>query len=323
MNASPTIQGARESSRARPLPLGDWLFRGLVTACGLTLVVALGLMVFELVRGSRESMSRFGFHFLVGTTWDNVHQVFGALPLIYGTIVSSIIGLLIAVSVSIGTALFLSELAPERLRGPASYLIEVIAAIPSVILGLWGLFVLVPFVRDPIERFLGGHLSWIPLFDGPPFGFGLLCAGILLAIMVLPIITAVSRDIFRAVPTTQREALLALGATRWEVISKGVIPYSRSGLVGAIILGLGRALGETMAVTMVIGNGFQISASLFQPSHTIASAIASEFNEATTPLYVSALIEAGLILMGISLLVNIIARVLVGTLVRAPGGIRS
>jgi phosphate transport system permease protein len=201
-------------------------------------------------------------------------------------------------------------------------LIEVIAAIPSVILGFWGLFVLAPFMREHVQPILGNNLGFIPLFEGPQFGLGILTAGIILSIMVVPIITAVARDIFLAVPNHQREAMLALGATRWEVVSKAVLPYSRSGLIGAVILGLGRAIGETMAVTRVIGNVFKISPSLFEPSQTISSAIASEFNEATTDIYLSALIETGLVLMGISLIINILARVLVGTLVRVPARLR-
>jgi phosphate transport system permease protein len=289
---------------------------------GGLVVFVMGAMLYELVKGSHEAISKFGFGFLTSSTWDPVEGVFGALPLIYGTIVSSIVGLCIAVPISIGTAIFLSDLAPRWLRTPASYIIEVIAAIPSVIIGLWGLFVLVPIMRDPVQKVLGDHLGFIPLFEGPQFGLGFLTAGIVLSIMVVPIITAVSRDIFIGVPNSQREAMLALGATRWEVISQAVVPYARSGLIGAVILGLGRAMGETMAVTMVIGNGFKISPSLFEPSHTIASAIASEFNEATTSIYLSALIETGLILMGISLIINILARVLVGTLVHVPARIR-
>lgn len=308
--------------RAGPLPIGDWLFRAAIYAMGGLVVFVMGAMLYELVKGSHEAISKFGFGFLTSSTWDPVEGVFGALPLIYGTIVSSIVGLCIAVPISIGTAIFLSDLAPRWLRTPASYIIEVIAAIPSVIIGLWGLFVLVPIMRDPVQKVLGDHLGFIPLFEGPQFGLGFLTAGIVLSIMVVPIITAVSRDIFIGVPNSQREAMLALGATRWEVISQAVVPYARSGLIGAVILGLGRAMGETMAVTMVIGNGFKISPSLFEPSHTIASAIASEFNEATTSIYLSALIETGLILMGISLIINILARVLVGTLVHVPARIR-
>ena len=308
--------------RASPLALGDWLFRALVYGCGLVLVLIVALMLYELFDGASASITTFGFGFLTGTTWNPVTKVFSALPLIYGTIASSIVALLFAVPISIGTAIFIAELSPRWLRSPVSYLIEIIAAIPSVILGLWGLFVLVPFMRLHIQPTLGNHLGFIPLFDGPQFGLGVLTAGVILSIMVVPIITAVSRDIFLAVPNNQREAMLALGATRWEVVSKGVLPYARSGLIGAVILGLGRAIGETMAVTMVIGNGFKISSSLFVPSNTIASAIANEFTEATYNLYLSALIETGLILMGISLIINIAARVLVGTLVHVPARIR-
>jgi phosphate transport system permease protein len=223
---------------------------------------------------------------------------------------------------SLGTAAFLAELAPNWLRAPASYLVEIIAAIPSVIIGLWGFFVLVPFMSAHVQPALGDTLGFVPLFDGPPFGLGLLTAGIILSIMIVPIITAVTRDVILAVPNGQREAMYALGATRWEVISSAVIPYARSGTIGAIILGLGRAMGETMAVLFVIGNGFHISASLFQPSATISTGIASEFNEATTDLHVSALIEAAVILMVISLIINILARLLVGTLVRVPSTVR-
>jgi phosphate transport system permease protein len=305
-------------TRSGPRLTGDGVFRVFIYGCGFLLIAIMGLMVLALLDKAHPSISRFGFSFLWSSTWDPVKSTFGVLPLIYGTLVSAIIALVFVVPMSIGCAIFLSELSPGWLRTPVSFMIEMLAAIPSVIFGLWGLFVLVPFIRDPIERVLGDHVSFIPLFDGPPFGFGLLAAGVMLAIMVLPIITAVSRDIFLAVPNSQREAMLALGATRWEVISQAVIPYARSGLIGAVILGLGRAMGETMAVTMVIGNGFKISPSLFQPSHTIASAIASEFNEATSDIYRGALIEAGLVLLVMSLLVNMVARLLVTRLVRVP-----
>jgi phosphate transport system permease protein len=308
--------------RTSPLALGDWFFRAVVYGCGLALIAVIALLTLKLIQGAQPSIEEFGFEYLSGRTWDPVDEIFGALPLIYGTLLSSAVGLFLAVPISIGTAIFLAELAPAWLRRPASALIEVIAAIPSVILGLWGLFVLVPFVRVHVQPFLGDNFGFIPLFDGPRFGIGVLSAGLILAIMVVPIITAVTRDIFLAVPNSQREAMLALGATRWEVISQAVIPYARSGIIGAVILGLGRAMGETMAVTMVIGNGFKISPSLFQPTHTIASAIASEFAEATTELYLAALIEAALVLMVISLIVNILARLLVGTLVRVPATVR-
>jgi phosphate transport system permease protein len=311
-----------EARRAGPLPIGDWVFRGLVYGCGLMLLAIIVAMVYELVDGASLSMNKFGVSFLWGTTWNPVTGEFGALPLIFGTIATSLVALVFAVPLSIGTAVFIAELAPRWLRAPTSYLIEVIAAIPSVILGFWGLFVLVPFMREHVQPILGNNLGFIPLFEGPQFGLGILTAGLILSIMVVPIITAVARDIFLAVPNHQREAMLALGATRWEVVSKAVLPYSRSGLIGAVILGLGRAIGETMAVTMVIGNVFKISPSLFEPSQTISSAIASEFNEATTDIYLSALIETGLVLMGISLIINILARVLVGTLVRVPARLR-
>ena len=268
------------------------------------------------------AFQEFGIAFLWGTTWNPVTEEFGALPTIFGTLVSALIALLIAVPISQGAAIFLAEMAPPWLRTPVSYLIETLAAIPSVIFGLWALFIMVPVIRDPIELFLGEHFGWIPLFNGPPFGVGLLSAGIILAIMILPIVTSVSRDILLAVPNSQREAMLALGATKWEVISRGVIPYARSGLIGATILGLGRALGETMAVTMVIGNSFKISESVFDPAHTIASAIASQFPEAAQGVFVASLVYLALILFVISLLINIAARVLVGKLVSIPGRVR-
>lgn len=302
--------------------LGDTLFRSVVVALGLSLLALAALMVYELTFQSRHSIDAFGWGFLTGTRWDPVDRVFGAAPAIYGTLVSSLIALVLAVPVSLGGAIFLSEMAPSWLRSPLSFLVEMLAAIPSVVFGLWGIYVMVPWVRDPVEMFLGDHLSFIPLFDGPPFGVGMLAAGMILAIMILPIITAIARDVILAVPSSQREAMLALGATKWEVISRAVLPYCRSGLVGAAILGLGRALGETMAVTMVIGKGYNITASLFQPASSAASTLASEFNEATYDLYISALVELGLILMAITLLVNILARLLVWRIARAPEAIR-
>lgn len=270
----------------------------------------LGLLV-VLSIDAFPAINRFGLSFITGSSWDPVKEEFGALPAIYGTLLTSVIGLIIAVPISLGAAIFLVELAPSWLKGPASLLIEMLAAIPSVIIGLWGLFVLVPFVRNPIESWLGTSLGFLPLFQGPPFGLGFLAAGFILAIMVIPIITAVSRDAMRAVPNEQREAMFALGATRWETIRRAILPYCRSGLIGAIILGLGRALGETMAVTMVIGNGYNLTASLFSPGATIASKIAGEFNEATGDVFIGSLVELALILFVITLLVNAVARFLV------------
>ncbi len=302
--------------------LSDYLARLAFAAAGFAIIAIGGLMVYQLITDAWASISEFGFGFLTGTTWDPVNGVFGALPAIYGTVFSSLLALALAVPVSLGAAIFLAEIAPPWLRNPVSFLVEMLAALPSVVLGLWGIYVLVPFIRDPLEMWLGDHLAFIPLFDGPPFGVGMLAAGVILAIMVLPIISAIARDVILAVPDSQREAMIALGATRWEVISGAVLPYCRSGLVGAVILGLGRALGETMAVTMVIGKSYDISVSLFKPSSTAASTLASEFNEATYQLYISALVELALVLMGITLVVNILARLLVWRVARSPEVIR-
>jgi phosphate transport system permease protein len=251
---------------------------------------------------------------LTSTKWDPVSEQFGALPFIYGTVVSSMIALIIAVPLSIGTAVFLTELAPLRLRQPLVSLIEMLAAIPSVILGLWGIFVLVPWLRDYPFAFLKRTLGWSPLFSGPVYGTSMLAGGIIIAIMIMPIITSVSREILRSVPNLQREAAYALGATRWEVTRIAVLSYARNGLFGAVVLGLGRALGETMAVTMVIGNTPQISASLFAPGYTLASVIANEFTEATTDLYLHALVEIGLVLFAITIAANLIAQIFLKTM---------
>jgi phosphate transport system permease protein len=291
--------------------LGDKIFLYLTFIFALIITVILVALLVVLNIDAMPAIQKFGASFLMSLDWDPVKEVFGALPAIYGTLLSSIIALIIAVPISIGSAVFLSELAPAWIREPCSFLIEMLAAIPSVIIGLWGLFVLVPFIRSPIESWLGSHLGFLPLFQGPPFGLGFLAAGIILAVMVVPIITAVSRDVMRAVPVTQREAMYALGATRWETIYRTVLPYCRSGLLGAVILGLGRALGETMAVTMVIGNSYALTSSLFSPGVTIASKIASEFSEASGDIYIGSLVELALVLFGITLLVNIIARLMV------------
>ncbi|MCX6006632.1 MAG: phosphate ABC transporter permease subunit PstC [Chloroflexi bacterium] len=298
----------REERRGR---VGDKIFFGLTLIFALLMVLILAGLLISLNIDAWTAIERFGLSFITSISWDPVNEIFGALPAIYGTLLSSLIGLLIAIPISLGCAIFLSELAPEWLSRPCSFLIEMLAAIPSVIIGLWGMFVLVPFIRSPVEKWLGSTLGFLPFFQGPPFGVGFLSAGIILAIMVVPIITAVSRDVMRAVPVTQREAMLALGATKWESINRAVLPYCRSGLVGAIILGLGRALGETMAVTMVIGNSYKLTASLFSPGVTIASKVASEFSEASGDIYLGSLVELALVLFGITLLVNIIARLMV------------
>jgi phosphate transport system permease protein len=290
---------------------GDRIFPRLTLVFALVIVGILVGFLVVLNIDAMPAIKHFGFSFFTTSIWDPVKEIFGALPSIYGTLVTSAIGLLIAVPISLGAAIFLVEVAPSWLTEPVSFLIEMLAAIPSVIIGLWGLFVLVPAIK-PVEVWLSDHLGFLPLFRGTILGgLSFFSAGIILTFMVIPIITAVSRDAIKAVPDTQREAMLALGATRWETIRRAVLPYCRSGLVGAIILGLGRALGETMAVTMVIGNADKLTAFLFSPGTTIASKIASNFGEASSGILIASLIELALILFAITLLVNVIARVLV------------
>jgi phosphate transport system permease protein len=291
--------------------IGDPVFSSLTLVFALIMAGLLIGFIIVLNIDAWPAIKRFGIGFLTSSTWDPVREIFGALPAIYGTLLSSAIAMLIAIPISLGAAIFLVEMAPSWISGPVSFIIEMLAAIPSVIIGLWGLFVLVPVIK-PIEIWLGNYLGFLPFFQGPIFsGLGFLSAGIILTFMVIPIITAVSRDALRAVPDTQREAMLALGATRWETIRRAVIPYCRSSLVGASILGLGRALGETMAVTMVIGNSYKLTASLFSSGTTIASKIASEFSEAAEGVPIGSLVELALVLFGITLLVNVIARLLV------------
>ncbi|MGC9943334.1 MAG: phosphate ABC transporter permease subunit PstC [Verrucomicrobiota bacterium] len=292
---------------------GDRAFKWLTLVMALTIFVLVVLIGFELFKGSKPSIQKFGWQFLVSSDWDPANDVYGALPFIFGTVVSSLIALIIAVPISIATAVYLTELAPQWLRQPITMFIELLAAVPSVILGLWGMYVMVPFLRDHFYPLLQKHLGFLPLFQGPIYGLSMLAGGIIVAIMIIPIITSVSREILRSVPGLQREAAYALGATRWEVTRIAVLSYAKKGLFGAVILGLGRALGETMAVTMVIGNTVQISKSLFAPGYTLASVIANEFNEATGDLYPGALFEIGLVLLGVTVFVNIIAQLLLKT----------
>jgi len=299
---------------------GDAIFRLLMLAAGLFVVAIVIAMVVALASDSMLSIRQFGFGFLVGRQWNPVKGDYGALPFIYGTVASSLIALLISVPFSLGIAVFLVEQAPHYIARPVGFLVELLAAIPSVVYGLWGIFVLAPFLREHVEPLLAHWLGWLPLFQGSITGIGLLTGGIILAIMVTPIISAVVRDVLASVPGSQREAALALGATKWEMI-RVVLVNGAPGIAGAIILGLGRALGETMAVTMVIGNRPEISLSLFQPSYTIASAIANEFTEATQDLYLSALVELGLILLLVTFVVNGIARILVWNVTRGTGGV--
>ena len=296
--------------------LPDEAFRYAMLACGLSVAVVLGLIFYELVTESALSLHQFGWKFFVSSTWDPVNNVFGALPFIYGTIVSSLLALLIAVPLGLGVAVFITEMCPLRLRGLLSFSTELLAAIPSVIYGLWAIFVLVPILRLYIEPGLMKYLGWTGLFEGPPYGIGMLAAGIVLAIMVVPIISSLTREVLSAVPRNQREAALALGATRWEMIRVGVLRNARAGILGAVILGLGRALGETMAVTMVIGNRPEIAKSLLAPGYTMASVIANEFTEATGSLYLSALVEIGLALFLVTIVVNALARLLVWSVTR-------
>lgn len=289
--------------------LPDMLFRFVTGGAALMVLVLVVLIVYEMFFHSWQAIEAFGIGFITGTVWDPVFNEFGALPFIYGTVVSSLIALILAVPISLGVAVYLTELAPRGIRRPVGFLVEILASIPSVIYGLWGIFVLIPLVRA-IQPFLSSTLGFLPLFQGPPFGFGMLTGGIILAIMITPTITALSRDALNAVPNHQRWASLALGSTRWETIWHAVIPYNKTGIVAAIVLGLGRALGETMAVTMVIGNQPLISASLFMPAQTMASLLANEFTEATSDLYLSALIEIGLLLFFVTLLLNIFAKIL-------------
>ena len=300
--------------------VGDAIFRMLMFATAGLVLVIIGAMIFALADHSLLSIKAFGFRFLTSQTWDPIKGEFGALPFIYGTVVSSLIALLISVPLSLGIAIFLVEQAPYSLSRPVGFLVELLAAIPSVVYGVWGIFVLAPFLRVYVEPPLGRWFGWLPLFSGTITGIGLLTGGLILAIMVTPIISAVVRDVLAAVPSSQREAALALGATKWET-TRVVLTNGAPGIAGAVILGLGRAVGETMAVTMVIGNRPKISASLFDPSYTIASAIANEFTEATQDIYLSALVELGLILFLVTFVVNAVARVLVWNVTRKAGAI--
>jgi phosphate transport system permease protein len=290
---------------------GDQLFSGTLRAVGLGFIAMMLAMIASLAVSAWPAIHRFGLGFVVGSNWDPVAESFGSLPFIYGTLVSSVLALAMAVPLGLGAAIYLAELAPAWVRPPVGFLIELLAAVPSVVYGLWGIFVLVPLLRAWVQPALGATLGFLPLFQGPPYGVGMLAAGIILAIMVVPFIATVSRDVLLAVPNTQREAALAIGATRWESTRIAVLRYGRSGLIGAVLLGLGRALGETMAVTMLIGNRPEISVSLFAPGYTMASVIANEFTEATGDLYLSALIEVALLLLVVTVVVNALARLLV------------
>jgi phosphate transport system permease protein len=294
----------------------DGVFRSLLILCAVALVAVVGLIFFELVSQSRLTIGKFGFKFLFKSIWDPVEENFGALPFIYGTVVSSLVALVIAVPLSLATALFLTEICPRRLRSILSLLVELLSAIPSVIYGLWGIFVLAPFLRVYVQPFLAKYLGWTGLFTGPKYGYGMLAAGVILAIMILPIISSITREVIVAIPRQQREAALALGATKWEMLRIAVLRNARAGIMGAVILGLGRAFGETLAVTMLIGNRPEIAKSLFAPGYTLASVVANEFSEAFGAMHLSALMEAALILFAITLIVNALAMLLVWSVTR-------
>lgn len=296
--------------------LADSSFAALMLVCACTIFLIVLFIFWILIKNSHLSLAAFGWKFFTREAWDPVSGDFGALPFIYGTLMTSLLALAMAVPLALGVAIFLTELCPRPLRAPISFLSELLAAIPSVVYGLWAVFVLVPLMRDTVGPFLIKTLGWTGFFEGPNFGVGLLTASMILAIMILPIISSLTRDIMTAVPNSQREAVLALGATRWEMIRIGVLRNSRIGIVGAVMLGLGRALGETMAVTMVIGNHPDISKNLFAPGYTLASVIANEFSEATGDLYYSALIEIGLALFLVTIVVNAIARLMVWAVTR-------
>jgi phosphate transport system permease protein len=294
----------------------DNTFRWLMILCATSIFAIVALIVTELVLRSQITIAKFGIRFFFGSAWDPVNNNFGALPFIYGTLVSSIISLIIAVPLAVGVAIFITEMCPRMLRGILAFLTELLAAIPSVVYGLWAVFVLVPLLREHINPILMKLLGWSGLFSQPNFGIGMFAAGVILAIMILPIISSLTREVMSAVPHSQREAVLALGATRWEMIRMGVLRNARIGIVGSIILGLGRALGETMAVTMVIGNSPQIMKNLLAPGYSMASVIANEFSEASDDTYRSALIEIGLALFLVTIVVNALARVLVWVVTR-------
>jgi len=280
----------------------------------LLVVLLVAAIFFELYRTSSLSLSKFGWRFWTGKTWDPVSGEFGALPFIWGTLYSSILAMLISTPIALGIAIFLSELSPRPLRTPLAFLTELLAAIPSIVYGLWGIFVLVPIVRK-LELITPAWLKKFPLFSGPPLGVGMLSAALILAVMVIPFTSSVAREVLKAVPPSQREAAYALGATRWEAI-QAALRYGRTGVAGAIMLGFGRAIGETMAVTMVIGNNPQVSTSLFAPQYTMAAVIANEFTEAADDLYLSALIEIGLVLFVITVVINALSRLLIWSVSR-------
>ena len=305
---------------AARLRSGDEIAHLVALIFGLTLALLTIVIAFELFANSSLARARFGWGFFTGQTWDPVADEYGAAPFVYGTLLTSAIALVIAVPLGVGAALFLSELAPRRVSDVLTLLVELLAAVPSVVYGLIGISVLVPFMREFVQPALQRVGGWLPFFSGPAYGVGFLTAGLVLAIMIVPFVVSVLREVLLAVPRDQREAALALGATRWESTWRVVLPYARLGVFGAVFLALGRALGETMAVTMVIGNRPQISASVFAPGYSMAAVIANEFTEATGNLYLQALVEVGLVLFLLTMIINALARVLIVLTTRRGAG---
>jgi phosphate transport system permease protein len=289
----------------------DLIFRRALAVFPIAILILVAGIFFQLVSSSIPSINKFGLGFLYHSTWDPVAENFGALPFIFGTCLTSLVALLLAVPIGIGTAIYLAEYAPPFVSKSISILVDLLAAIPSVIYGLWGIFVLVPFMFQVLQPFLGKYFGFLPFFQGPNYGVGFLAASIMLAVIIIPFIISVSREVIMAVPSVYKESAYALGATRWEAMSNIVLSHGKVGILGAVILALGRAIGEVMAVTMIIGNNVKISASLFSPGYTLASVIANEFAEADTNLYLSALIEIALVLFIVSIIVNILARLLI------------
>ena len=318
--ADPVSARSRTRTFRQRLQHGDEVAHILTFVFAATIIVITALLFYELYDSASLTRERFGWRFLTETTWDPVALEFGALPFIYGTLVTSALALIIGVPLGVGAAIFLAELAPIRLSAALAFIIELLAAVPSVIYGLLAIFTLVPFLRDYVTPVLGRTLGFLPFFQGVSYGVSLLAGGSILAIMILPFIISISREVLLAVPREQREASLALGATRWETAWNVVVPYAKAGIIGSIFLALARALGETMAVTMVVGNDPRINLSLFAPGYSIAAVIANEFSEATSNMHLSALIELGFVLFCITILVNAVARLLILTTTRKASG---
>jgi phosphate transport system permease protein len=316
----PDLSDAEPAAALFAKAWGDRIFKGLLILAAVAVPALLLGLLYQLVIGARPAIGAFGFDFITGSVWDPVADVFGAWPLIFGTLLTSLLALLLAVPLSLGVAIYLTEFAPAVIRKPVAMTIELLAAIPSVVYGLWGIFVLIPFLTAHVYPWLQGTLGFLPFFQGPIYGPSILSASLILTIMVMPYIMSVSREVLLAVPEGQREAALALGATRWEAVTTAIVPYAKSGIIGAIILGLGRAIGETMAVTMLIGNRHDVTSSLFAPGYSMAAVIANEFAEAGIgSLHASALSYVALLLFAITVLINGLARLLIWRVGRARG----